>query len=250
MRKWKLGIYLMVLPYCVPVAVADPAASGVVAVSGVNAVSGFAANSLSAKPFAAAIKAGTATPEQYFDAAVAADKADDMITAVQLYRAAADRGHAKAQVWTARILYDSSFVAKALEFYRKAAEQGDVEGMYGVGTMVSSNDVAKIDFVEARKWLTLAAEQGHHASLHKMADAYLHGGLGLGKAARSGSDALSWIKRAADAGHLASVRALADAYRSGEYGLAVDLKQASDWDAKGDKIEGIKDAVKEKKKKR
>lgn len=247
MRKWKFGLCLMVLPYCVPVAVADTAASGVVAASGVHVVSPFAASSPSAKSIAEAIKAGTATPEQYFDAADKADKADDMITATQLYRAAADGGHAIAQVRIAVILYDSGFYGKALEFYRKAAEQGNADGMYGVGVIAMGGEMGEKDFAEARKWFTQAAEQGHLPSLQKLADAYRRGGLGLDEAARSGPEALSWIKRAADADYLPAVKALADAYRSGKYGLAADPKQADDLDAKVKRLEGQKE-VKQKKK--
>lgn len=247
MRKWKFGLCLMVLPYCVPVAVADPAASGVAAVSGVSAVSPFAIYNPSAESIAAAIKAGTATPEQYFDAADKADKADDMITATQLYRAAAEGGHAKAQVRIATILYESGYVGKALEFYRKAADQGNTDGMYGVGMIVMGGEVDdKKDLVEARKWFVRAAEQGHGQSLQKLADAYIHGGLGLDEAARSGPEALSWIKRAADADSVSAVKALAEAYRTGKYGLAVDPKQADELDAKAKKLLGIVDKKKKK----
>lgn len=249
MRKWKFGLCLMVLPYCVPVAVADTAASGVAAASEVFEVSPFAIYNPSAEHIAAAIKAGTATAEQYFDAADAADKADDMITATQLYRAAADRGHAIAQSRIAAILYDSSYVEKALEFYRKAAEQGNGDGMYGVGIIAMGGETGKKDFAEARKWFTRAAEQGHVPSLQKLADAYRNGGLGLDEDARSGPEALSWIKRAADVDYIPAVRALADAYRSGQYGLVADPKQAADLDAKVRRLEGRKE-VKEKKKRR
>ena len=240
MLKPKIGLCLMVLPYCVSVAVAAPAASGV------PEVSPFAVNSPAAQSIAEAIKAGTATPEQYFEAADAADKADDMIAATHLYRLAAEGGHAKAQARIAFIFFDSGYVDEALEFFRKAAEQGNTDGMYGIG-MITAGGVGG-GVAEARKWFTLAAEKGHVLALQKVADAYRNGGLGLDEAARSGPDALLWIKRAADADYVPAVKALASAYRSGQYGLAVDAKQADDLDAKANRLSGVTEVKKTKKK--
>ena len=241
MRKWKFGLCLMVLPYCVPVAVADQAASGA------TAASPFAVNSPGAESIAEAIKAGTATPEQYFDAADKADKADDMIAATNLYRLAAEGGHPIAQARIATILYESGYIGRALQFYRKSAEQGNAEGMYGAGLILMGGDIVEKDVVEARKWFVRAAEKGHVLSLQKLVEAYLHGGLELNQDARSGPEALSWIKRAADADYVPAVEALANAYRSGQYGLAADPKQADDWDAKAKKLKGIKEVIKKKK---
>lgn len=248
-RKWKLGLFLIVLPYCVPMAVADPAAGGETAVSPhVINIPGLE------ESVSKAIKAGTATPEQYFDAADKAEKADNMMASAYLYRLAADNGHAIAQVRTGDVLYGSGFFEKAAYYFLKAAEQGNADGMYGLAVVVMGNyketdlkgDLAGNDFVEARKWFAQAAELGHRPSLIKITDAYIGGGLGLDNDALGGPEALSWIKRAADIDYTPAVEALAKAYREGRYGLTADLAQADELDAKARKLKGIKETTKKK----
>lgn len=249
MHKWKLGLFLVALPYCVPVAIADPVAGGETAVSPhVINVPGLE------ESVSKAIQAGTATPEQYFDAADKADKADNMMASSYLYQLAADSGHAVAQVRTGDILYGSGFFEKAAYYFLKAAEQGNADGMYGLAVVVMGNyketdfkgDLAGNDFVEARKWFAQAAELGHQPSLIKIADAYIYGGLGLDNDALDSPEALPWIKRAADADYFPAVEALAKAYREGRYGLTVDPAQASELDAKAKKLKGIKETTKKK----
>ena len=241
MRNWKLGLCFMMLPYCVPVAVAATEASGV------PGVSKFATDSPAATSIAEDIKAGTATPEQYFEAADKADKADDMIAATHLYRLAAEGGHAQAQVRLGMILFESGYVKQALDFYQKAAEQGNADGMFGEGMIVMGGELGKPDFVEARRLFAQAAESGHALSLHKLADAYISGGMGLDDVVRSGPEALSWIRRAADANYVPAVEALGNAYRVGLYGLAIDVKQADELKAKADKLKGVVEVKKRKK---
>lgn len=245
--KWKLGLCLLALPYCVPLAVAGPAAGSETEVSSyLYNVPGLE------ESVAKAIKAGTATAEQYFEAGNMADKADDMMATAYLYRLAADNGHALAQVRTANILYGSGWYARALHYFLMAAEQGNADGMYGAAITIMGSykegeftgDMAGNDFVGARKWLAQAAEQGHSASITYLAKAYLDGGLGLDNDAMNGPDALPWIKRAADIDYPPAVEALAKAYRSGQYGLTADPTQADEWDAKAKKLKGIKEIKK------
>lgn len=218
MRGYKCGLLLMVLSYWVPIAVADPAASAV------------AASAVGAIP----------SPEDDYQAAFKAEAADDLMEAGMLFRRAAERGHAAAQAEiAARLEYATSY-KKALEFYRKSAEQGNAAGQFGLGlTYASGNPEVKQDFAEARKWIVLAANQEYHPAIIRLAGAYMNGGLGLDEKARSGSEAAAWIKRAADINYVPAIKALASAYRSGQYGLEVDPKQASDLDAKANKLRGI-----------
>lgn len=233
MRGWMHGVWLMALPFCAPLAIAEQAAGGIAAVSGVPATS----------------------PEEDFAAADKADKEDDMITAGRLYRRAADGGHAEAQARIGIILYRGSANERALEYYRKSAAQGNANGQYGVGIMYQGGEGGvKQDFDEARKWFALAAQQGHVPSIQKLAEACIGPSdaflskiynkakadkMVLDAAALCGPDPLTWIKRAADIDYSNAVRALASAYRSGKYGLAADPKHADELDAKADKLLGI-----------
>lgn len=246
-RKWTFGLCLMALPYCVPVAVADPVASGDTAVSS----HAFNIPGLE-ESVVKALKAGTATPEQYFEAANMADRADDMVASAILYRFAADGGHAIAQARTGDILYGSGVSDMALHYFLMAAEQDNTDGMYGAAMVImagytnSKGDLVDADLVGARKWFAQAAELGHAPSLAQLINAYLYGGLGLDNDARNGPEALSWIKRAADTDSVLAVEVLAKAYRTGQYGLTIDLVQADELDAKVRKLKGTKEEKKKK----
>ena len=51
--------------------------------------------------------------------------------------------------------------AKAVKWYRRAAEQGNVDAQYSLGDMYARGDGVPEDDAEAVKWLRLAAEQDH-----------------------------------------------------------------------------------------
>lgn len=245
MRGYKRGLLLLVLSCWVPVAVADPAASG--APEPVYDLYGFA------KP-ASAVKAAP-SPEEDYQAALKADRADEMVDAARLYRRAAGRGHAAAQVKVAETLWQGSAKKEAAEYFRKAAEQGNAEGQLGLAMMYMADQVEfkwemKQDLVEARKWLVLAADQGNKQAIITLAGAYITGGMGLDENARNSPEALAWIKRAADVDDFPAVKELASAYRSGKYGLAVDSELADELDDKAKKLGGVVESKKKSSKKR
>lgn len=246
MRGWMNGLWLIALTCWVSLAVAEPAVSGVVAASGVAAPA--------------------PTPEEDFAAADKADKADDMITSGRLYRRAADAGHAEAQARVGHIFYRAASNARALEYFRKSAAQGNAEGQYGVGFMYQGGEGGvEQDMAEARKWYAMAAQQGHKKSINMMADACIGPSASIlsrtysktkaekmisDAATLCGPDNLFWIKRAADLDYVPAVTALAEAYREGKYGLAADTKQAAELDLRANKLLGIVEKPKEKKKRR
>lgn len=257
MRGYKWGWLLMVLPYWAPMAMADSAASGVAApvkVPSVRnpAVAATVANGVAAPPrpvypVAASAVGPAPSPEEDYQAAIKADQAENLVDAGRLYMRAAQRGHAAAQ---ARVAYGLRYAGadkEAFEWFRKAAEQGNAFGQMGLSTMYAESGVPGTqDFAEARKWLSLAADQGEKNAISMMANTYIVGGMGLDDNARNSPEALAWIKRATDIDDPAALKALASAYRSGQYGLAVDTKQADELDAKAKKILGIVDKKKKK----
>ena len=48
---------------------------------------------------------------------------------------------------------------KAFNWYRKAAEQGNVKAQYNLGKMYANNEGVPADYVEAYAWLSIAATQ-------------------------------------------------------------------------------------------
>lgn len=244
MRGYKCGLLLLVLSCWVPVAVADPAASGVAAPAPESIYNIYkAAPSVATDPAASGVAAST-VPEEDYQAALKADRANEMVDAARLYRRAAEHGHAAAQVRLAEMLWQGSAKKAAMEYFRKAAEQGNAEGQLGLAMMYMADQVdgeweMKRDFVETRKWLALAADQGNQQAIITLADAYINGKMDLDENARNSPEALAWIKRAAGVDDFSATKALASAYRSGKYGLAVDPKQADELDDKAKKMSGV-----------
>ena len=192
-----------------------------------------------------------AAPEDDFRAGSQAYRSGDVVQAMALLKKSADAGHAPSQALLAYILDQAEFNDEAVDYYRKAAAQGDPEGEFGLGSMYAAGEGVKRDPAEARKWIARAAEKGHAAAINSLAQAYIKGELGLDETQRNGAEALRWVRRAAAAGYLPAMEHLAAAYRAGAYGLAVDLKQADELDAKTRAARGVaeKGAAKKKEKK-
>lgn len=180
-----------------------------------------------------------AAPEDDFRAGSQAYRAGDVVQAMALLKKSADAGHAPSQSLLAYILDKAEFNDEAVAYYRKAAEQGDPEGEFGLGSMYAAGEGVKRDPAEARKWITRAAEKGHATAINSLAEAYIKGGLGIDETQRNSADALRWVRRAADSGNVPAMGQLAVAYRNGAYGLAVDLKQAEALDAKVRAARGV-----------
>ena len=226
MREWKFGLWLIVLSCCVPMAFAEPA--GKVPAGSTKEDKAPVDVSRWRDAPASLVMGAHTTPEEDYDAAVKADGKGDAMGALKLYKRAADGGHAKAQVQTAFILSKSGYMEDAVSYYRKAAEQGNVDGQFGLGTSYAGGEGVKKDLIEARKWITLAAKQGHIEAISVMADAYIEGGLGLDDAVLQGAEALNWIRLAADNNYHKAIIALIDAYSAGKYGLAPDPEKAKE----------------------
>jgi TPR repeat protein len=88
----------------------------------------------------------------------------DVAKAAEWFRKAAENGHATAQS-NLGVLYASGEVfeknpEEALKWWRKAAEQGQPSAQFNLGQMLLEGKTAEKDLVEAYKWFSLAAEQG------------------------------------------------------------------------------------------
>lgn len=181
-----------------------------------------------------------AGPDDDYAAGTARYAVGDLIGAMPLLRGAADAGHAAAQAAIAEILAQSDSGAEAIEYFRKSATQGNADGQFGLGAMLAAGQNAPRNPAEARKWIELAAAQGHRLATNELAQAYISGGLDLSAEQRQGAAAQRWIRAAADNGYLSAMERLAAAYRAGELGLAVDVKAAEQWAEKSRKARGAR----------
>ena len=181
-----------------------------------------------------------AGPQEDYDAAFKAYILGDLVGSMPKFRRAADAGHIQAQVMLAEILDRSEFDEEAVTYYTKAADQKSADGQYGLGTMYLKGEGVKKDLATARRWITLAAEQGHGQAIEVLSLAYIGGQLGVTDQERESDAARGWIFKAAESNHLPSVDALASAYRLGGYGLTENAAEATRWQAKANELRGIR----------
>lgn len=189
-----------------------------------------------------------AGPDEDYHAALKSYQDGDVVGAMPGLRKAASAGHPKAQVLLAELLDRAEIDEEAASFYRKAAEQGDADGMFGLGVMLAAGEGVKKDLLEARRWITSAAEKGQQQAINVIAQAYLSGELGVADKERNSQDALRWVEQAANNDYLPAIDALAEAYRAGT-GLPVSAneKLAADYRAQANRLRGIDPAKKKKK---
>lgn len=215
-------------------------------------------------------------PIEDYEAGRKAFQEGDVAGAVVILKKPADQNHVPSQILLGRVLDGAGEDELAVDYFRKAAGQGDAEAEFELGGMYVKGEGVKQDLKEARVWVRRAAERGLPAAVAAMADAYMGGGLGLTDAERSdraesgrwiksaadkghGSalifladrylkqsatgdpdpEALDWVKRAAEKDYLPAVEALAEAYRrGGPWGVTADTAEAKKWDAKAKTLKG------------
>ncbi len=199
----------------------------------------------------------TATAEEDYLAGQIAYDRGEIVEAQGMFERAAKRGHTGAMVKYADILSRAGFMKDAYASYRQAAELGDPEAQFNLAAMYLDlgnydwkNIDSKVNEVEARKWLMMAAEQDYPDAINLAASIYASGGLGLADAERTDAEVLKWVRKSAELGTGTSMQILATAYRKGKYGLAVDKKLADEWDAKANKAFGVKEREKKKARKK
>ena len=79
-----------------------------------------------------------------------------------------------------------------MRWFRKAADQGDAAGEFGLGRMYATGESVKKDTEKA----------------------------------------VNWIRRAAEKDYLPAVDVMAQAYRIGDLGLAIDVQQSQFWETR------------------
>ena len=103
----------------------------------------------------------------------------------------------------------------------QAAERGDAQAQFDVGTCYEEAKGTKPDPAAALKWNRKAADQGHPAAAFNVGLAYTTGS----GTERNPSTAASWYKKAAYGGHVFSQFVLANHYTSGT-GIEKNLTEA------------------------
>lgn len=146
-----------------------------------------------------------AEPQDDYQQGLEAYQRQDLMTSIKALRIAADSGHAKAQSLLGYIFDVAEENGQALHYYRLAAEQGDADGAYGIGTLYATGQGVAKDHPEAVRWYEKAADAGHPLAIDALATAYLNGGLALPRDSRK---AIELLERGAALGHLPCVERL------------------------------------------
>ena len=161
---------------------------------------------------------------------------NDFLLAVEYYRKAAEQGSAEAQNKLG-ICYNIGLgVAKdsneALKWYRKAAEQGNAVAQNNMGNYYNERQ----NYTEAARWYRKAAEQGQIAAQSSLAELY-YNGRGV---AKDYAEAVNWFRKAAEQGVPGAQYQLGNCYYFG-HGVTQSYAEAVKWYRKAAEI-GLADA--------
>jgi TPR repeat protein len=105
----------------------------------------------------------------------------DLITAMGLFRKAAEAGHAPAQARMGDMMDAAEMNSDAVAWYRKAAEQGEPAGDHGMARMHVEGKGVPRDVALALTLFQKAAAKNFPPSLEALARAHRMGSLGLPK---------------------------------------------------------------------
>lgn len=124
----------------------------------------------------------------------------------------------------AKLLQSEGKHGEAAELFRKAAEQGHAKAQCSLGSCCSKGQGVPRDDAEAAKWFRKAAEQGYDAAQNNLAYCY-YCGKGV---PQDYAQAAAWYRRAAEQGLSHGQFGLARCYENG-HGVPQDLGQALQW---------------------
>ena len=114
---------------------------------------------------------------------------------------------------------------EAMQWYLRAAEQGDAEAQYTLGLAYSIGRGVAEDDREAVQWFREAAEQGHAKAQFGLGAAYASG-RGVIEDDR---EAVQWYRKAAEQGYAEAQLRLGVLYTYSEGGVLEDYVQAYAW---------------------
>ncbi|MCQ2573379.1 MAG: hypothetical protein MJ182_05755 [Treponema sp.] len=114
--------------------------------------------------------------------------------------------------------------AKAVEWYKKSAEQGFALGQNNLGLMYENGQGVPQDYAKAVDWYKKSAEQGFAISQNNLGDMYEYG-KGV---PQDYAKAVDWYKKSAEQGNASAQCNLGYMYEYGK-GVPQDYAKAVDW---------------------
>lgn len=129
---------------------------------------------------------------------IAAFKDDDLPEAKKWLGKAADMGNPKAQSVLGNIYLREGNRESAVELYKKAALNGDVNAQFSLGYMYYEGDpITGQNYVEARKLLDKAARSGNKFACYYLGLMYYYGQGG----SKDENEAKKWLEKSASLGY-------------------------------------------------
>ncbi|MCG8511834.1 MAG: sel1 repeat family protein, partial [Rhodospirillales bacterium] len=115
--------------------------------------------------------------------------------------------------------------ARAMEWYRKAADQSHIGAQLAIGRMFEAGNGVRQDYSRAAQWYELAANIGRSAAAEFALAELFYNGRGV---PNDPSEAIKWYGRAASRGHAGAQYILGSIYETG-WGVEPDLAEAYKW---------------------
>ena len=154
--------------------------------------------------------------------------AQDYAKAIEWFRQAAEQGYAAAQNKLGECYYTGTEVKKnykqAARWFCKAAEQGNATAQYNLAYCYINGQGVTKDYAQAVSWYRKAAEQGHAKAQNNLGTCY-YNGLGVTK---DYTQAVNWYRKAAEQGNASAQCNLGYCYQYGQ-GVTKDYAQAVNW---------------------
>ena len=152
----------------------------------------------------------------------------DDASAVRRYRLAAEQGNADAQ-FNLGTMYDNGQgvpqdYAEAVRLYRLAADQGNAIGQFNLGVMYEHGQGVPQDYAEALRWYRLSADQGYASAQFNLGVTHANGQGVL----QDYTEAVRWFRLAADQGIASAQLNLGVMYSNGQ-GVPQDYVEAHMW---------------------
>ena len=153
----------------------------------------------------------------------------DPAQAAEWYRKAAEKGDVRAQ-HSLGVLYEygngvPTDAGIAVQWYRKAAEKGFAPAQFSLGLCYADGKGVAQDFKQAMTWYESAAQQKNADALVNLAYLY-HNGMGV---ARDEVRSLEYVRQAAEAGSPEAQFQLGMMFDQGEQNLPIDEGMARKW---------------------
>jgi len=152
----------------------------------------------------------------------------DYAEAIRWFQKAAEQGNADAQYYLGSLNVEGKGVAQnyaeALKWYRKAADQGNASAQYELGVIYQSGLGGQTNYPEALKWYRKAADQGNSDAQHNLGTMY-SSGRGV---PQNSATAAGWFRKAADQGVADSQNNLGLMYENGQ-GVQKNYAEALKW---------------------